>query len=134
MTDLLGEQPAGNFVFVPVVEEFEELPTDLVLYAPGSGTARRIVAWYQNALGSEPWPWKEGGWNNLSEALQHARELGYERIVIKHQRLPNGLDDADRRSYIAILAEFARGDCRSRSPVVLVFPEKRRQEVLRALG
>jgi hypothetical protein len=122
-----------NLLFVPVVEEFEELPTDLVLYAPVTGTPRQIVEHFQNAMGTKPWPWKAGGWNNLSEALQEATVLRPGRLVIKVQRLPRRLKPEELRIYLEILADVAQGQIFQYPPAVVVFPEKDRHEVLHFL-
>jgi len=122
-----------NLLFVPVVEEFEERPTDLVLYAPVSGTPRQIVEHFQNAMGAEPWPWKAGGWNNLSEALRKATVLRPGRLVIKVQRLPRHLRPEELRIYVEILTDVAQGQLFRDPPVVAVFAEKDHHEVLHVL-
>lgn len=122
-----------NLFFVPVVEEFEERPTDLVLYAPVSGTPRQIVEHFQNAMGTKPWPWKAGGWNNLSEALQKATVLRPGRLVIKVQRLPRRLKPEELRIYVEILMDVAQGQLFRDPPAVVVFAEKDHHEVLHVL-
>lgn len=91
------------------------------------------MEYYQDALGSEPWPWNQGGWNNLYEALADVPRLRPGRLVIKLRRLPRGLGPEDLQMYLGILADVARGDIFQHPPVALVFRDQDRWDVLHIL-